>query len=85
MPARVDEFFGRDVFGRQIMRQRLPKEVYRRLMSTIQHGELLDPIRQRLQRHDARLRRYGPDYQAYAIIDTVIDALTSSPSMRIER
>jgi magnesium transporter len=38
------------------------------------HGELFAPIRRRLERPDARLRNYGPDYLAYAIIDTVIDA-----------
>ncbi len=39
---RVDEFFGCDVFGRKVMRQRLPKEAYARLMRTIERGERLD-------------------------------------------
>ena len=38
------------------------------------HSDLLVPIRRRLDRRDARLRSYGPDYLAYAIIDSVIDA-----------
>ncbi len=39
---RVDEFFGCDVFGRKVMRQRLPKDAYARLMRTIELGERLD-------------------------------------------
>ena len=40
---RIDSIFGRDVFSRNIMRQRLPKEVYRSLLRTIDRGEPLDP------------------------------------------
>ena len=40
---RVDTIFGKDVFSPTLMRQRLPKEVYRSLMRTIDHGEALDP------------------------------------------
>lgn len=39
----VDEIFAADVFTRRIMRQRLPKEVYKSLVRTIDHGEPLDP------------------------------------------
>jgi glutamine synthetase len=39
----VDNFYGSDVFSRRIMRQRLPKDVYRSLLRTIDHGEPLDP------------------------------------------
>jgi glutamine synthetase len=39
----VDTIFGADVFTRRIMRQRLPKEVYRSLLRTIDQGEPLDP------------------------------------------
>ncbi len=42
-PERVDTIFGRDIFSRTVMRQRLPKEVYRSLLRTIDHGEPLDP------------------------------------------
>jgi glutamine synthetase len=41
--SRVDEIFGCDVFSQRVMRQRLPKDIYKRLMSTLQHGEPLDP------------------------------------------
>jgi glutamine synthetase len=39
---RVDQYFGRDVFSQKVMRQRLPKEMYRRLMRTIIEGHPLD-------------------------------------------
>ncbi|HXE57945.1 MAG TPA: glutamine synthetase III [Gemmatimonadales bacterium] len=40
---RVDSIFGSDVFSRRVMQQRLPKEIYRSLIRTIDHGEPLDP------------------------------------------
>ena len=40
---RVDSIFGSDIFSRGMMRQRLPKEVYRSLLRTIDRGEPLDP------------------------------------------
>ena len=40
---RVDSIFGSDTFSRSVMRQRLPKEVYRSLLRTIDRGEPLDP------------------------------------------
>ena len=40
---RVDEFFGADVFSESEMRQRLPKNVYKSLMRTIERGEPLTP------------------------------------------
>jgi glutamine synthetase len=42
-PERVDTIFGSDIFSRTVMRQRLPKEVYRSLLRTIDKGEPLDP------------------------------------------
>ena len=42
-PTAVDQIFAADVFTRRIMRQRLPKEVFRSLVRTIDHGEPLDP------------------------------------------
>jgi len=38
----VESVYSRDVFSRAVMRQRLPKEVYKRLLRTIDHGEPLD-------------------------------------------
>jgi glutamine synthetase len=42
-PERIDAIFGSDIFSRTTMRQRLPKEVYRSLLRTIDQGEPLDP------------------------------------------
>jgi glutamine synthetase len=42
-PERIDSIFGSDTFSRTTMRQRLPKEVYRSLLRTIDEGEPLDP------------------------------------------
>jgi len=42
-PERVDSIFGSDVFSRSMMRKRLPKEVYKSLLRTIDRGEPLDP------------------------------------------
>jgi glutamine synthetase len=39
---RIDEIFAADVFTRRVMRQRLPKEVYKSLVRTIDQGEPLD-------------------------------------------
>ncbi len=39
---RIDSYFGCDVFSQRMMRQRLPKDIYERLMRTIEGGEPLD-------------------------------------------
>jgi glutamine synthetase len=39
----LDALFGRDVFTSRVMRQRLPKEIHRSLLRTIDHGAPLDP------------------------------------------
>ena len=41
--GRVDELFGTDTFSRSVMQKRLPKAIYKSLLRTIDHGELLDP------------------------------------------
>lgn len=41
-PQRVDEYFGCDVFSQRTMRQRLPKDIYTRLLQTIERGRPLD-------------------------------------------
>jgi glutamine synthetase len=40
--ARIDTIFSADVFSRDVMRQRLPKDVYRSLVKTIDRAEALD-------------------------------------------
>ncbi|MDB4766214.1 magnesium/cobalt transporter CorA [bacterium] len=36
-------------------------------------GDVLDPVRKRIKTKSTMMRRSGPDYLAYAIIDTIID------------
>lgn len=40
---RLDAIYGVDVFNERVMRQRLPKDVFKRLMETIKKGARLDP------------------------------------------
>ena len=40
---RIDSIFASDVFSRRVMRQRLPKDIYKSLVRTIDAGETLDP------------------------------------------
>jgi magnesium transporter len=35
-------------------------------------GDIFDPVRERI-RKDGRIRKYGPDYLAYALIDGIVD------------
>jgi magnesium transporter len=37
------------------------------------HGDLFDPVRDRLREHIGSLRASGPDHLAYSIIDTIVD------------
>ncbi|MCO6043604.1 magnesium/cobalt transporter CorA [Aeoliella sp. ICT_H6.2] len=37
-------------------------------------GDCLDPVRARLRKDRGRIRKVGPDYLCYAIIDAVVDA-----------
>lgn len=36
-------------------------------------GDVLDPLRQRIRGSRGRVRQSGPDYLAYAVIDTIVD------------
>ena len=42
-PGDADALFGRDVFGLDAMRRRLPRDVYRKLEKTLRSGNRLDP------------------------------------------
>ena len=35
-------------------------------------GDIFDPVRERI-RKDGRIRKFGPDYLAYALIDAIVD------------
>lgn len=37
------------------------------------YGDVLDPVRKRIRSGKGVIRKHGPDYLAYAIIDTIID------------
>jgi glutamine synthetase len=39
---RVEQYYASEVFNERVMQQRLPKDVFRRIQQTIQHGEPLD-------------------------------------------
>ncbi len=52
------------------------------------YGDCLDPVRMRLREGVGPIRRSGPDYLAYAIVDTIVDAyypVLERVSARIER
>lgn len=38
-----------------------------------QEGDVFDPVRARIQNIDSRLRKMGPDYLAYALMDAIVD------------
>lgn len=42
MEGGIELLFARDVFTERVMQQRLPKDIYRKLIRTIQHGDALD-------------------------------------------
>jgi glutamine synthetase len=42
-PMDIETLFGKHTFGLAEMRARLPKQVYKALMRTVEHGEQLDP------------------------------------------
>lgn len=39
-----------------------------------QSGDVFDAVRERLQRKSGRIRQRGPDYLAYALLDSVVDS-----------
>jgi len=41
--TRIDKYFACDVFNQRTIRQRLPKDIFKRLMRTVELGEPLDP------------------------------------------
>ena len=43
MAKRVPEIFGSLVFNDEVMRERLPKDIYKSLHKTIEAGKQLDP------------------------------------------
>ena len=37
-------------------------------------GDVFDPVRERIKKSGTKLREYGTDYLAYALIDAVVDS-----------
>ncbi len=37
------------------------------------HGDVFNPVRERIRNPKGRFRKFGPDYLAYALIDAVVD------------
>ncbi len=44
-----------------------------------------DPVRERLRNNQARLRKMGPDYLAYTLIDTIVDSFFAAAEELDER
>ncbi len=38
------------------------------------YGDVFDPVRERIKNAKGRIRKNGPDFLAYALIDTIVDA-----------
>jgi magnesium transporter len=52
------------------------------------HGDVLDSVRRRIRDGTGLMRKSGPDYLAYAIVDTIVDAyypVIDTLSNRLER
>ncbi len=58
-----------------IMREQVSIVLGNGFVLTVQErpGDVFDPVRQRLERPDSRLRNMGSDYLAYALWDSVVD------------
>ncbi len=82
--AKVETYEGQIFFVARMvtMNQHLETEqlslfLGERFVATFQEGapgDAFEPVRQRLRKNDAVLRRSGADYLAYALLDAVIDA-----------
>ena len=42
-PMDIERIFGENAFGLDEMQSRLPEDVYKSILATIEHGEKLDP------------------------------------------
>ena len=52
----VAEIFGKNVFNETVMRERLPKTVYKKMKKTIEDGAELDPSLAKIGRASCRER-----------------------------
>ena len=63
----VSEMFGKDVFNDAVMKDRLPKSVYKKLKKTIEDGAELDPSIADVVAHAMKI---GPLNMAQPILPT---------------
>ena len=63
MSVNITEIFGSNVFSTDVMRERLPKDIYRALRRTINEGTALDPA----------VADVVADARRVAVIDGVVD------------
>lgn len=61
--------------GEELTTEQLSVFIGRDFVLTFQEipGDCLEPVRDRLRKNDGRIRRSGPDYLAYCLLDAVID------------
>lgn len=62
-------------FGERLEHDQLSLFLTRRAVITFQGvpGDPFDPVRQRIRTTGSRIREFGPDYLAYALLDSLID------------
>ncbi len=70
--ARMIELGGQ---GRELVTEQLSLVFGRNFVLTFQEapGDMFDPVRERLRNGKGRIRKLGPDYLAYALLDAVVD------------
>ena len=42
-------------------------------------GDVFNPVRERIRNGKGRIRKLGPDYPAYALVDVIVEWLFSDP------
>ncbi|MCX6564880.1 MAG: magnesium/cobalt transporter CorA [Candidatus Aminicenantes bacterium] len=70
--ARMVELSGR---GTEIVTEQLSLIFGKNFVLTFQEepGDMFDPVRERIRNGKGRIRKLGPDYLAYALLDAVVD------------
>lgn len=64
-----------DEVKNELHKEKLSLVLAKNLLISFQerHGDVFDPIRERIRKHKRKIRNSGTDYLAFALIDTVID------------
>jgi len=71
----VSKMISYDASLRSLQSEQLSIVLGKHFLLTFQErpGDIFDPIRQRLRNGKGRIRKMGPDYLAYALLDAVVD------------